>query len=146
MAAEGSKGEGRVSAEGTRWLTNSKSEFLDDRDLVATEAFEEGRVDPYMRGSLLSTEPETLSEVAQGDLNSYTGTKLETQQWRRREDSVRNLNDEFEARNLGKEVEPREFNEVEARYLSGEIEARNPSREVEPRELSEEVGARTLSG
>ena len=66
MAAEGSKGEGRVSTEVTRSLTHSKSEFLDDRDLVTTEVFEEGRVDPYLRGSLLSAEPETLSAVAQG--------------------------------------------------------------------------------
>ena len=69
VAAEGSKGQGRVSAEGTRSLTHSKSEFLDDRDSVATEAFEEGRVDPYVRGSLLSAEPETLNAIAQGDLN-----------------------------------------------------------------------------
>ena len=78
VAAEGSKREGRVSTEGTRSLTHSKSEFLDDRDLVTTEVFGEGRLDPYVRGSLLIEEPETLSAVAQGDLNSYTGTKLET--------------------------------------------------------------------
>ena len=42
VVAEGSKGEGRVSTEGTCSLTHSKSEFLDERDLVTTDVFEEG--------------------------------------------------------------------------------------------------------
>ena len=66
VAAEGIKVERRVSTEGTRSLTHSKSEFLDDRDLVATEVFEEGRVDPNVRRNLLREEPETLSAVDQG--------------------------------------------------------------------------------
>ena len=66
VAAEGSKGQGRVSTENTRSLTHSKSKFLDERDLVTTEVFEEGRVDPNVRGNLLREEPEIFSAVDQG--------------------------------------------------------------------------------